>query len=183
MPTSLHVAKATFGLHLWYYSDFRITRQNSGGRKKLHQAGVTDQEAWVSDRSLFTASSQVYVSRKSQRWTKKRRKGRAKTPSRMPQPALIKADTIPHLQKQPRPGKLILFWAFSFTHFEASNPKHFTSCCYTSHQRLKDVFTASKANRGGVWAAATSSRDLSCLLMKCLRKRTPFTPFFCNISK
>ena len=28
-------------------------------------------------------------------------------------------------------------------------PKHFTSCCYTSHGRLKDIFTAASANIGG----------------------------------
>lgn len=31
----------------------------------------------------------------------------------------------------------------------APKPKHFTSCCYTSHRRLKDIFTAATANRGG----------------------------------
>ena len=102
--------------------------------------GFTHQKAGVSDRSLFAASGQFICP---------------------PLPTRVERRRPPHgchyqlpskPQQQPRHRETVSLGAPTLhtAHKQMGpEPKHFTSCCHTSRGRLKDVFTAARANRGG----------------------------------
>lgn len=126
-------------------------------------------EAGVSDRSLFTASGRCM---RLQKRKKKRRKKKSQTPSWMPQPAPIKADTIHICTNSRKTRETCPFGSLNFTQEQMGlKPEHFSSCCYTLHTTdLKTFLQRLKQTEVGVGVRGGHfRRDLSSLTFKGLR--------------